>query len=86
MCNPVFLPQPLAEVVRHVERGYRMEAPEGCPAGPYEVMRAAWHADPAARPTFASTRHRLAAMRDAAHHAPNSHQVTHLQLSTSSFT
>ncbi|XP_039758811.1 tyrosine-protein kinase CSK [Pararge aegeria] len=58
---------PLAEVVRHVERGYRMEAPEGCPAGPYDVMRAAWHADPAQRPTFAHTRLRLAAIRDAAH-------------------
>ncbi|XP_049872011.1 tyrosine-protein kinase CSK-like isoform X1 [Pectinophora gossypiella] len=61
---------PLAEVVRHVERGYRMEAPEGCPGGPYEVMRAAWHADPAARPSFAATRARLAAMRDAARALP----------------
>ncbi|KAJ0175173.1 hypothetical protein K1T71_009314 [Dendrolimus kikuchii] len=62
---------PLAEVVRHVERGYRMEAPEGCPPGPYEVMRAAWHADPAQRPTFAATRARLHVIRDAtiAHHA-----------------
>ncbi|CAH0724946.1 unnamed protein product, partial [Brenthis ino] len=58
---------PLAEVVRHVERGYRMEAPEGCPAGPYDVMRAAWHADPAQRPTFAHTRLRLAAIRETAH-------------------
>ncbi|XP_072938297.1 tyrosine-protein kinase CSK isoform X2 [Epargyreus clarus] len=57
---------PLAEVVRHVERGYRMEAPEGCPAGPYDVMRAAWHADPAQRPTFAHTRRTLAAIREAA--------------------
>ncbi|KAL4711000.1 hypothetical protein ACJJTC_017965 [Scirpophaga incertulas] len=31
---------PLAEVVRHVERGYRMEAPEGCPGGPYEDLAA----------------------------------------------
>lgn len=58
---------PLAEVVRHVERGYRMEAPEGCPAGPYELMRAAWHADPAQRPSFAHMRLRLAAIRDLAH-------------------
>ncbi|XP_063539589.1 tyrosine-protein kinase CSK [Cydia strobilella] len=57
---------PLAEVVRHVERGYRMEAPEGCPAGPYDVMRAAWHADPAQRPTFAATRRTLAAIQDQA--------------------
>ncbi|CAH2049386.1 unnamed protein product, partial [Iphiclides podalirius] len=66
---------PLAEVVRHVERGYRMEAPEGCPGGPYDVMRAAWHADPAQRPTFLATRARLAAMRDAAHHAHQPHQT-----------
>ncbi|CAG4965585.1 unnamed protein product [Parnassius apollo] len=64
---------PLAEVVRHVERGYRMEAPEGCPGGPYDVMRAAWHADPAQRPTFAAARLRLAALRDAAHHAHPQH-------------
>ncbi|RVE54311.1 hypothetical protein evm_001138 [Chilo suppressalis] len=56
---------PLAEVVRHVERGYRMEAPEGCPAGPYDLMRAAWHADPAQRPTFQHARRALAAIRDA---------------------
>ncbi|KOB71937.1 Tyrosine-protein kinase CSK, partial [Operophtera brumata] len=61
---------PLAEVVRHVERGYRMEAPEGCPPGSYEVMRAAWHADPAQRPTFAATRLRLAVMRDQARAMP----------------
>lgn len=54
-----------------MERGYRMEAPEGCPAGPYDVMRAAWHADPAQRPTFAHTRLRLAAIRETAH----AHQV-----------
>ncbi|KAJ2949679.1 hypothetical protein O0L34_g15606 [Tuta absoluta] len=61
---------PLAEVVRHVERGYRMEAPEGCPAGPYEVMRAAWHAEPAQRPTFAHTRRTLATIRDHARQQP----------------
>ncbi|XP_073960373.1 C-terminal Src kinase isoform X2 [Choristoneura fumiferana] len=61
---------PLAEVVRHVERGYRMEAPEGCPAGPYDVMRAAWHADPAQRPAFQHTRRTLAAIRDQAHAQP----------------
>ena len=56
-----------------MERGYRMEAPEGCPAGPYEVMRAAWHADPAQRPAFAHTRLRLAAIREAT--VTNAHQV-----------
>ncbi|XP_060804447.1 tyrosine-protein kinase CSK isoform X2 [Amyelois transitella] len=55
---------PLADVVRHVERGYRMEAPEGCPSGPYDVMRAAWLPEPRQRPTFAATRLQLAAIRD----------------------
>ncbi|CAG9133152.1 unnamed protein product [Plutella xylostella] len=56
---------PLAEVVRHVERGYRMEAPDGCPPSMYELMRAAWQPAPAARPAFRDARPRLAACRDA---------------------
>ena len=31
--------QPLADVVMHVERGYRMEAPEGCPKEIYDIMK-----------------------------------------------
>jgi c-src tyrosine kinase len=31
--------QPLADVVKHVEKGYKMEAPEGCPPEVYEIMR-----------------------------------------------
>ena len=30
---------PLADVVKHVEKGYQMEAPEGCPKRIYEVMK-----------------------------------------------
>lgn len=30
---------PLADVVKHVEKGYKMEAPEGCPPEVYEMMR-----------------------------------------------
>ena len=30
---------PLADVVKHVEKGYRMEAPEGCPKSIYDVMK-----------------------------------------------
>jgi c-src tyrosine kinase len=26
-------------VVKHVEKGYKMEAPEGCPPEVYEIMR-----------------------------------------------
>ncbi|UXI15588.1 transcription initiation factor [Sarcoptes scabiei] len=43
---------PLADVVKHVEKGYRMEAPEGCPLEIYDIMRLAWHLDPECRPTF----------------------------------
>lgn len=27
------------DVVKHVEKGYKMEAPEGCPPEVYEIMR-----------------------------------------------
>ena len=30
---------PLADVVKHVEKGYKMEAPEGCPKSIYDVMK-----------------------------------------------
>lgn len=30
---------PLADVVKHVEKGYQMEAPEGCPKAIYEIMK-----------------------------------------------
>lgn len=45
--------QPLADVVKHVEKGYRMEAPEGCPSEVYEIMKQAWDLEPEKRPTFA---------------------------------
>ncbi len=44
--------QPLADVVMHVERGYRMEAPEGCPKEIYDIMTAAWQLNADARPAF----------------------------------
>ncbi|GLV37727.1 C-terminal Src kinase [Carabus blaptoides fortunei] len=43
---------PLADVVKHVEKGYKMEAPEGCPSEVYEIMRQAWDLNPEKRPTF----------------------------------
>jgi c-src tyrosine kinase len=50
---------PLADVVKHVEKGYRMEAPEGCPSEVYEIMKLAWDLDPERRPSFASVLKKL---------------------------
>ncbi|XP_070210719.1 tyrosine-protein kinase CSK-like isoform X3 [Littorina saxatilis] len=50
---------PLTDVVMHVERGYRMEAPEGCPPEIYSIMKQAWELKPEERPTFKSVLARL---------------------------
>lgn len=44
---------PLTDVVKYVESGYRMDAPEGCPPKIYDIMRRAWSAEPKDRPSFA---------------------------------
>lgn len=31
--------QPLADVMKHVEKGYRMEAPDCCPPEVYQLMK-----------------------------------------------
>jgi len=54
---------PLADVVMHVERGYRMEAPEGCPAEIYAVMKQAWEIRSEDRPTFQNVLGRLDHLR-----------------------
>uniref|UniRef100_A0A1B0AVG8 Tyrosine-protein kinase n=1 Tax=Glossina palpalis gambiensis TaxID=67801 RepID=A0A1B0AVG8_9MUSC len=56
---------PLADVVKHVEVGYKMEAPEGCPPEIYEMMRQAWDLNPAKRPTFADLKVKLLYMKNA---------------------
>lgn len=48
--SPCF--QPKAEVADRVERGFRMEAPDGCPQNIYEIMRTCWEKDENKRPTF----------------------------------
>merc|ERR1719273_2405317 len=50
---------PLNDVVKHVENGYQMEAPEGCPAQVYTIMKDAWELEPEKRPTFAASRDSL---------------------------
>ncbi|KAI6230073.1 Tyrosine-protein kinase [Aphelenchoides fujianensis] len=44
---------PIQDVVRHVEKGYRMETPEGTPPLITELMIECWALEARARPTFA---------------------------------
>lgn len=44
--------QHIDSVVDKIERGYRMECPDGCPRKVYDVMRDCWDIDPSKRPTF----------------------------------
>uniref|UniRef100_A0A672S8R5 Tyrosine-protein kinase n=1 Tax=Sinocyclocheilus grahami TaxID=75366 RepID=A0A672S8R5_SINGR len=50
---------PLKEVVPRVEKGYKMEAPDGCPAAVYDLMKQCWTLDPAGRPSFRLLREKL---------------------------
>lgn len=54
---------PLADVVKHVEKGYKMEAPEGCPPEVYEIMRQAWDLNPDKRPTFYEVKMKLGQLK-----------------------
>ncbi|ERL94654.1 hypothetical protein D910_11929 [Dendroctonus ponderosae] len=54
---------PLADVVRHVENGYKMEAPEGCPKEIYPIMRQAWDFYPEKRPNFHEVKIKLAQLK-----------------------
>ncbi|XP_078541257.1 tyrosine-protein kinase CSK isoform X1 [Lissotriton helveticus] len=50
---------PLKDVVPRVEKGYKMESPDGCPHVVYEVMKQCWNLDPHTRPTFRKLREQL---------------------------
>ncbi|KAL0601601.1 Tyrosine-protein kinase CSK [Plecturocebus cupreus] len=50
---------PLKEVIPRVEKGYKMDAPDGCPPAVYEVMKNCWHLDAATRPSFLQLREQL---------------------------
>lgn len=47
----------------HVERGYRMEAPESCPPEVYTIMKQAWEIKPQDRPTFSQVQAMLNTLR-----------------------
>uniref|UniRef100_A0ACB8F7D0 Uncharacterized protein n=2 Tax=Sphaerodactylus townsendi TaxID=933632 RepID=A0ACB8F7D0_9SAUR len=44
------------EVMRAIERGYRMPPTEGCPKELYEIMMLCWKSKPEDRPTFESNK------------------------------
>lgn len=50
--SSVLRPQSLKEVSEAVEKGYRMEPPEGCPATVHVLMGGCWDTEPARRPPF----------------------------------
>lgn len=54
---------PLADVVKHVEKGYKMEAPEGCPKSIYDVMKKAWNLEVDKRPSFKEVRKTLESLQ-----------------------
>ncbi|KAJ3594069.1 hypothetical protein NHX12_006401 [Muraenolepis orangiensis] len=43
---------PLKDVVPRVEKGYKMDAPEGCSPVVYDLMKQCWTLDVAVRPSF----------------------------------
>lgn len=51
--------QSLKDVQAKVEAGYRMEAPEDCPANVYSLMRLCWEQEPRRRPGFPKLREKL---------------------------
>lgn len=57
--SPPHCPQPLKDVVPRVEKGYKMDAPDGCPVAVYEVMKNCWQLDAATRPSFLQLREQL---------------------------
>uniref|UniRef100_A0A183HCS5 Pkinase_Tyr domain-containing protein n=1 Tax=Onchocerca flexuosa TaxID=387005 RepID=A0A183HCS5_9BILA len=50
---------PIQDVVRHIEKGYRMEPPEGCPMEISRLMNDAWILEPSVRPSFTIILQRL---------------------------
>jgi len=55
---------PLADVVKHVEKGYRMEKPEGCTQEIHDLMRQAWDLNPERRPTFHQVKQQLGQLKE----------------------
>nr|XP_019818965.1 PREDICTED: megakaryocyte-associated tyrosine-protein kinase [Bos indicus] len=67
----------LKEVSEAVEKGYRMEPPEGCPGSIHALMGSCWEAEPTRRPPFRKLAEKLAReLRSVGASAPNGGQDT----------
>ncbi|KAL7305486.1 hypothetical protein TKK_0002223 [Trichogramma kaykai] len=55
---------PLVDVVKCVEKGYKMEPPDGCPAEVYDIMRQAWDLQPEKRPNFHDIKVKLGQLKN----------------------
>lgn len=47
------------EVIRSLDRSYRMPCPDGCPGELYDIMTSCWRQQPEERPTFEFLQHTL---------------------------
>ncbi|KAH9495054.1 hypothetical protein Btru_018710, partial [Bulinus truncatus] len=45
---------PTRDLLKELQRGYRMEKPENCSQEVYSIMRQCWSAEPSSRPSFTS--------------------------------
>lgn len=50
-------------MVPRVEKGYKMDAPDGCPVVVYDVMKQCWTLDVGLRPSFRMLRDKLSHIR-----------------------
>lgn len=46
-----------------MEKGYKMDAPDGCPPVVYDLMKQCWTLDPVMRPSFRMLRDKLQHIR-----------------------
>ena len=54
----------LSQVYELLETGYRMQCPEGCPSGIYDLMRQCWEWASENRPSFKDISDQLNSMSD----------------------
>lgn len=52
LSHPIFPRMSSVEVIRALERGYRMPRTDNCPEELYDVMMRCWKTKPEDRPTF----------------------------------